>query len=299
MRTLLIAVMLFSSQAFAWTYNVTPPVDKTQCPAGPWMTQAFGTSGNCGYTILGYYTDSYVFDVWAEAVYTFETKGSSLHNYQASGRAHQSYTTSNVMTNAYVSDSNGNLILQLVDTPYWSHIECTKPFQSQCSKHLTDDWSGAIDLLPGQYTLTVTGVVSGNRPGVYSVSIQPPPPPPVQLPLAPLTLAGTVSCDLSTVTCILSPADTSAVTTVTFDLTNSVARLVPAIADPYTGPLTLELVGTNDDGSGTQTALIFSFAGQAVITDNISTLTVVFSFDEQIDLTTGVVTFTNWQVSTQ
>jgi hypothetical protein len=294
---LLLAGASFSATAF--TYDVNPPVDESQCPAGAWtglpQYQPWDPALNCYYTVLGAFTDNYVFEVPNEGVYAFEVTGSSLHSYVASGRAHPTYTTSDVITDVVLTDADGNAVLQLTDTPYWAHPHCTSNFQSGCSPHMTDDWQGSADLPPGQYNLVIMGTVSGNRPGVYGVSIQPPPPPPVQLPLAPLALAGDVSCDLAASVCTLTPADASAVASISLDFANNVATLVPAIDPPYGGPLTYDLVAISDDQT------VFSFAGQAVVTsqDGTATVTIVFSMDEVIDPVTGAAALTNWQIGTQ
>ena len=109
----LIAMLLLAGASFsaaAFTYNVIPPVANSQCPAGAWTSlpqyQPWNPSLNCSYTVLGQFTDNYVFGVQNESVYTFEVKGSSLHTYVASGRAHPTYTTSDAITNVILTPTD-------------------------------------------------------------------------------------------------------------------------------------------------------------------------------------------------
>lgn len=130
----------------ATTYVVTPPVSATNCPA----IQP-GLANHCYYLALGEFTDTYQFP--AEGVYAFEVTGNHWHQCVRSGRAHPCYTESMTIVDAMVIDSTGLVVLQLDNVA-------------------PDDWTGAVQLPPGDYMLVISGSVAGNRAGVYGYSIQ-------------------------------------------------------------------------------------------------------------------------------
>jgi hypothetical protein len=279
----LIALMFVALPAFAnivdSTYVVTPPVRGTQCPAiQPGLTYP------CAYVAIGGYTDTYQFIVVDDTLpYSFEVTSSRWRRCVLSGRAHPCYTESNTIINAVVLDAAGNGVLQLVNTS----VDTS-----------SDDWIGSAQLPPGDYALVISGGNGGNRPGLYgySITFPVPPPPPVQLPLAPLTLLGSATCDADAV-CTFTPDDASAVTSVVLELANNLATLNPAVDPAYAGTITsLTLVAIGADG------MSVDFAGTASVansTDSTQTLAVSFAFSFVIDPTTSTGSFTNWVVSTQ
>jgi hypothetical protein len=297
MKYALLALLFFVNQAFAaapmdWTYNVTPPIDRSQCPTPSGVMQPWDTNINCAYASIGAFTDTYNFTANG-GVYSFRVEGSSSRVFVRSGRGQSQHTRSMDVSNVVVLDATGAVALQLVNVPFWSQRSCadSPPFRN-CAPHESDRWTGSLDLPPGQYSLVLSGVVGSNRSASYHISIQPPP---VQLPLAPLLLSGSATCaDV----CVFTPADASAVAMVSFDFNANVATLTPAVApDLYSGPLTYELLGVVDDGTGT--VFTYSFAGSAVVSNGVDAVTIVFSMDMIADNNTGTVTITNWQVSTQ
>ena len=148
----LIPLMLAAFPAFAnivdSAHVVTPPVTDTQCPA----IQP-GIEFPCYYVAIGEYTDTYQFTVTDTLIYSLEVAGNHWHRCTVSGRARACYTESNTILNAVVIDlASGEAVLQLINTS-------------------EDDWTGTVQLPAGDYTLLISGVVGGNRPGVYSYSI--------------------------------------------------------------------------------------------------------------------------------
>jgi hypothetical protein len=141
-------MMLLLALLLAADYTVTPPVSGSACPA------LAGAANSCFYVVLGPFTDTYLFEVPADATYTFSVSGNYWHRCTVSGRAHQCYTESLAVTGAVVVDAAGAVVLALV-------------------ADASGVWSGAVELPPGDYAYVISATVSGNRPGEYDYSITP------------------------------------------------------------------------------------------------------------------------------
>lgn len=271
-----------------WEYQVTIPATGTNCVAPAFAASLPDPSYFCAYTETGEFTDKLDFAVSNPATpITFESIGLSRHFIGLSGRAHPNYTWSTTLTNVVVVDASGNVVVQLVNTPIQVLRPCrtTPPNDTgPCSPHLTDDWKAVANLPVGSYSLVIMGTVTGNRPGNYQYSLTTPVAP-VQPPLTPLSLTGSASCDPNAV-CTFVPSDVTAIASVAFDFVNNTATVTPAVSStPLTGPMTLDVSYAPDFS-------VIYFTGTATVTDGVTTLNVVVTFD----YANG--TFENWAVTT-
>jgi hypothetical protein len=160
MKALLIGLLL-APPAFATiadsTYTVTPPVSHGACPS----LQTTLVIDPCAYTVPGDFTDTYLFSVPVDAVYSFTANGNHWHRCVLSGRVHPCYTESLTITSAVVVDpATGSVVLELTSTG-----------SVTASGSVQDFWGGTVELPPGEYALLISASVTGNRPGTYGYSI--------------------------------------------------------------------------------------------------------------------------------
>lgn len=288
----------FAAPAYAaptnWEYQVTIPAQATNCVAPSFAASLIAQGGDpsffCFYTETGEFTDKLDFSVSnPTAPITLESIGLSRHIVGQSGRAHPSYTWSTTLTNVVVVDAAGNIVVQLVDTPFQALRACRATNDAgPCSPHLTDDWKAITTLPVGNYSVVVMGTVGGNRVGSYQYSLTVPVAP-VQLPLTPLTLNGTAGCDTNSV-CTFTPADATAITSVVMDFGTDALTLNPVVAAPMAGQiLTQDIVAISD------TSIDLAGTGTVVSADGLTTIAVSFSFSFDI----ASSQFINWVVVTQ